>query len=52
MHALPPLPNAVAFRNAEDGLLGTNRTIEATSDGGRTWRVVFRTPSSVVRLVL
>ena len=47
MHAPPPLPTAIAFRNAEDGLLGTTRDIEATDDGGRTWRVVFRTPRAV-----
>lgn len=50
MHALPPLPAAIAFRNAEDGLLGTDRTIEATADGGTTWRVVFRTPRPVTSL--
>jgi photosystem II stability/assembly factor-like uncharacterized protein len=47
VQALPPLPTAVAFRNASDGLLGTTRGIEATRDGGRTWRVVFRTPQPV-----
>ena len=47
MHALPPLPTAIAFRNAADGLLGTTRDIERTTDGGHTWRVVFRTPRAV-----
>lgn len=42
------LPAAVAFRNADDGILAVGRTIQATSDGGRTWRVVFRTPRGVV----
>jgi hypothetical protein len=44
------LPAAVAFRNADDGLLAAGRTIQATRDGGRTWRVVFRTPRSIVTL--
>jgi len=47
MQTLPPLPTAVAFRNATDGLLGTSRDIEITRDGGRTWKVVFRTPRPV-----
>jgi photosystem II stability/assembly factor-like uncharacterized protein len=47
VQALPPLPTAVAFRNASDGVLGTTRDIEVTRDGGRTWRVVFRTPRPV-----
>jgi hypothetical protein len=47
MHA-PPV--AIAFRNAEDGLLAAGHTIQATSDGGRTWHVVFRTPRSVMDL--
>jgi photosystem II stability/assembly factor-like uncharacterized protein len=47
MYALPPVPTAIAFRNAEDGLLGTERTIEVTTDGGRTWKVVVRTPRRV-----
>jgi hypothetical protein len=41
------MPTAVAFRNADGGLLGTTRDIEVTRDGGRTWRVVFRTPRPV-----
>ena len=47
MHALPA---AVAFRNAEDGLLAMGRTIQTTRDGGRTWRVVFRTPRPVTSI--
>ena len=50
VQALPPLPTAVAFRNAADGWLGTTRDIEVTRDGGRTWRVVFRTPRPVASL--
>lgn len=44
MHALPA---AIAFRNAENGLLAAGRTIQTTDNGGRTWRVVFRTPRTV-----
>jgi photosystem II stability/assembly factor-like uncharacterized protein len=44
------MPTAVAFRTANDGLLGTTRTIEQTNDGGRTWRVVLRTPRPVVSI--
>ena len=44
MHALPA---AIAFRNADDGLLAMDKTIQATRDGGRTWTVVFRTPRQV-----
>jgi hypothetical protein len=50
MHALPPQPTAVAFRTPSDGLLGTTHTIEATRDGGRTWRVIIRTPRPVVSI--
>jgi photosystem II stability/assembly factor-like uncharacterized protein len=56
------VPNAVAFLDRRQGLLGTgwegcdNRawhcrlqgTISATSDGGKTWHVVFRTRRPVV----
>ena len=42
------LPAAVAFRNAEDGILAAGRTIQATRDGGRTWSVVFHTPRDVL----
>jgi hypothetical protein len=45
--AAPPLPAAIAFRDPAHGMLGTARDIEVTSDGGRTWRVVFRTPRPV-----
>ena len=56
MHALPPpraalVPNAIAFRDPSRGLLGTGRTtgtISLTTDGGRTWRVLLRTPRPVV----
>lgn len=41
------LPTAIAFHHAKQGLLGTTRDIEASDDGGRTWRVVFRTPRPV-----
>jgi len=47
VQALPPLPTAVAFRSASAGLLGTSRDIEVTRDGGRTWKIVFRTPRPV-----
>ena len=43
----PPVPLAIAFRDPGHGVLGTTRTIELTSDGGRTWRVVLRTPRPV-----
>jgi photosystem II stability/assembly factor-like uncharacterized protein len=57
------VPNAVAFRTPTIGLAGTGwmacaddrtfgcrpqGTISATDDGGRTWRVVLRTPRPVV----
>jgi len=48
--AAPPLPTAIAFRTPSVGLLGTTHTIERTHDGGRTWRVVFRTPRPVVSI--
>ena len=56
MHALPPraalVPNAIAFRDPSRGVLGTGRagqgTISLTTDGGRTWKVAFRTPRAVV----
>ena len=55
MHAVPPraalVPNAIAFRDPSRGLLGTGRgeegTISLTTDGGRTWKVAFRTPRPV-----
>jgi len=66
MHALPPrvalVPNAIAFRDPQQGVLGggwtscansafgcrLQGTIELTGDGGKTWRVVLRTPEPVV----
>jgi len=45
--AAPPLPTAIAFRDPAHGVLGTARGIEVTGDGGRTWRVAFRTPRPV-----
>ncbi|MHB8470588.1 MAG: WD40/YVTN/BNR-like repeat-containing protein [Gaiellaceae bacterium] len=57
------VPNAIAFRDPRRGLLGSGwqscadsaafgcrpqGTIELTGDGGRTWRVVLRTPRPVV----
>ncbi len=42
------VPNAVAFRDRLYGVLGTQGTISATSDGGKTWHVVHRTRSPVV----
>jgi hypothetical protein len=63
---LPPrlVPNAVAFSDRLHGVLGTGwencgfndshcraeGTIALTSDGGKTWRVVRRTPRPVVAL--
>src|SRR5207244_12483319 len=46
------VPNAIAFRDPSNGLLGTGRngqgTISLTTDGGRTWKVALRTPRPVV----
>jgi hypothetical protein len=56
------VPNAVAFLDRQHGILGTGwegcvnkawncrlqGTISLTSNGGRTWRVVLRTPRPVV----
>ncbi len=59
------VPNAIAFRDPDNGILGTGSescgpgpsgvgcresggTISATTDGGRTWRVVVRTSRPVV----
>jgi hypothetical protein len=58
----PLVPNAIAFRDPNVGLLGTGRApcdpaekscraagaISATSDAGRAWRVVLRTRQPVV----
>jgi photosystem II stability/assembly factor-like uncharacterized protein len=55
------VPNAIAFRDPSRGLLGAGwtscsttgsgcrpqGTIQLTGDGGRTWRVVLRTPRPV-----
>jgi hypothetical protein len=48
--ASPPIPTAIAFRDATHGVLGTTRDIESTSDGGLTWHVVFRTPRPVASI--
>jgi photosystem II stability/assembly factor-like uncharacterized protein len=32
-------PVSIAFFDARHGVLGTERTIETTADGGRTWRI-------------
>jgi hypothetical protein len=48
--AQPPLPTAVAFRDASHGVLGTTRDVEVTTDGGRIWRVAFRTPRPVMSI--
>jgi hypothetical protein len=58
------VPNAIAFRDPKHGILGTGSepcaadpgpgcdrpqgTISVTTDGGRTWSVVVRTPRPVV----
>lgn len=53
-------PNAVSFVDRTHGVLGTGYlysghhdggAIELTSDGGKTWHVVLRTPRAVVGLV-
>lgn len=53
------VPNAVAFRDRLQGVLGTGYrnvtgyrggAIETTADGGRTWRVTVLTPRPVVSL--
>lgn len=46
--APPPLPLAIAFRDASHGVLTTSTGHEVTSDGGRTWRVVVKPPAPVV----
>jgi hypothetical protein len=59
------VPNAVAFLNQAQGVLGTGwtscvnsafhcrpeGTISLSSDGGKTWRVVRRTPRPVVSIL-
>jgi photosystem II stability/assembly factor-like uncharacterized protein len=56
------VPNAIAFRDPSHGVLGTGwtscgnpafgcrlqATISLTTNGGRTWKVVLRTPGPVV----
>ncbi|MES1246588.1 MAG: hypothetical protein ABUS54_02815 [Actinomycetota bacterium] len=59
MHALPPraalVPNAIVFRDRRHGALGGGLTggtgtVQVTADGGRTWRVVLRTPTPVTAI--
>ena len=59
-------PNAIAFRDARHGLMGTGwlgcessafgcklqGTISRTSDGGRTWKVALRTSRPVVSVTV
>jgi photosystem II stability/assembly factor-like uncharacterized protein len=40
----PPVPQAIAFQDAQHGLLAAGSRIEATGNGGRTWRVVVHAP--------
>src|ERR1043165_6892546 len=51
------VPTAMAFRDSSHGVLATGwaydsrndgGTIELTSDGGRTWHTVMKTPRRVV----
>src|SRR5919201_6733592 len=60
------VPNVIALRDARHGLLGTGwlgcnnsaygckpqGTISLTADGGRTWKVVLRTPRPVVSVTV
>jgi photosystem II stability/assembly factor-like uncharacterized protein len=62
------VPNAIAFRDASHGIMGTGwqgcadqggafgckpqGTISITGDGGRTWHVLLRTPRPVVAVSL
>jgi hypothetical protein len=58
--ALPPprialVPNAIAFRSPTYGIVGTGLckatctgTVSLTTDGGRTWKVLLKTPRPVV----
>jgi hypothetical protein len=59
VQALPPraalVPNAIAFRDPAHGVVGggasgAGGTVQLTSNGGRTWRVVLRTPKPVVQV--
>src|SRR3954464_8692506 len=59
-------PNAIAFRDARHGVLGTGwlgcessafgcklqGTISRTSDGGKTWKVALRSPRPVVSVTV
>jgi photosystem II stability/assembly factor-like uncharacterized protein len=36
-----PAPHAIAFLDARHGVLGTDRTLETSDDGGRTWTVRY-----------
>jgi hypothetical protein len=56
------VPNAIAFRDPQHGIMGTGwqgctniqfgckpqGTVSVTTNGGRTWRVILRTPRPVV----
>jgi len=60
------VPNAVAFRDPQHGIIGTGwqncaargwgcrpqGTISVTSDGGKTWKVLLRTPRPVVSVTV
>jgi photosystem II stability/assembly factor-like uncharacterized protein len=46
----PPVPQTIAFQDAQHGLLAAGSRIEATSDGGRTWRIVIHAPLVVPHL--
>jgi photosystem II stability/assembly factor-like uncharacterized protein len=58
--APPPQPGAVAFWNAERGLIGTGLAlcpgacgkgvIKTTTDGGKTWKLSLHTADAVVQL--
>src|SRR5581483_8416852 len=62
------VPNAIAFRDAQHGIMGTGwqacanqggafgckpqGTLSITNDGGTTWRVLLRTPRPVVQVTV
>ena len=60
------MPNAIAFRNPQHGIMGTGwqacassafgckpqGTISITGDGGKTWHVLLRTPRAVVSVTV
>ncbi|HEY2541929.1 MAG TPA: hypothetical protein VGH92_02640 [Gaiellaceae bacterium] len=66
MLAVALVPNAIAFRSPTVGIMGTGwqscasaafgckpqGTISLTTDGGRTWKVLLRTPRPVVAVSL